>query len=164
MKRNKFRQYSLFYCILLPVLIGDQLTKFFADMWLVGRTVTIWPKYIFLSYSQNSGAAWSLFQGNALLLGFIGILVLAIMFFSRKHLNIKRCPNQVAYGMICAGIAGNVIDRLSYGHVIDFIDIRLGNFCWPTFNIADAAICCGFLCIFYLLFSENRRKLKAMFY
>jgi signal peptidase II len=138
MKRNKFRQYSPFYGILL-----------IADVWFMGRTVTIWPRYIVLSYFQNTGAAWSLFQGNILRLGFIDILVLAVIFFSRKQLKMKRCPNQIIYGIVCMGIAENVINRLSYRHLIDFIDIRFIKFCWPNFNIADAAICCGFSCIFY---------------
>ncbi|MDR0595870.1 MAG: signal peptidase II [Puniceicoccales bacterium] len=165
MKRNKFGEYPLFHAVLLITLISDQVSKLLADRWLIGRRITVLPKFFFLSYTRNSGAAWSIFQGNGVLLGIIGIFVLVAIFALRKRLEIKQRSNQFAFGMICAGIAGNIIDRLSCGHVVDFIDLRLGTFCWPVFNIADASICSGiFLYFLFTILSGTRKELKIMFY
>ncbi|MDR3274338.1 MAG: signal peptidase II [Puniceicoccales bacterium] len=165
MKRNKFREYSIFYTVLLIVLTSDRITKFLADTCFVNKAITILPMCVFLSHTRNTGAAWSMLQGNGLLLGIIGIFVLITIFILRRHLNIKQRSNQVIYGMICAGTLGNVIDRLLHGHVIDFIDIRLGGFCWPMFNVADASICCGvFLCFLFTFFPRNKGEPKSTFY
>jgi signal peptidase II len=162
---RRVRAYLVFHAILLVVLLGDQLTKLLADKYLIGKSIAIIPGCIFLSHAQNSGAIWSLFRGNGLLLGVIGILVLVMIFVSRKHLELKRRVNQVVYGMICAGIAGNIIDRLLYGHVIDFIDIRLGSYSWPMFNVADSAICLGIFAYFlFTFFQKKKRETKATFY
>jgi signal peptidase II len=162
---NKIRQYLAFHGILIVILLGDQVSKFLADSFLVGKVVTIIPKFAFLSYTQNTGAAWSMFRGNGELLGVVGILVLATIFISRKHLNTKRWDNQIIYGTACAGILGNIIDRLLYGHVVDFIDIRFGPHRWPVFNIADSAICCSvFLCFLFTFLPKNKKEPGTAFY
>ncbi|MDR2720800.1 MAG: signal peptidase II [Puniceicoccales bacterium] len=165
MKRNKLKEYSIFYAILLAVLACDQITKYLADTRLIDKVIAIMPMCIFLSYTQNTGAAWSMFQGNGLLLGIIGIFVLIMVFIFRRHLDIKQQCNQVIYGMICAGIIGNAVDRLLHGHVVDFINVRLWNYCWPMFNVADASICCGvFLCFLSSFVRRNKKEPKVMFY
>ncbi|MDR2435845.1 MAG: signal peptidase II [Puniceicoccales bacterium] len=165
MKKNKFKAYSVFYAALLMILACDQITKYLADTRLIDKVITVMPMYIFLSHTQNTGAAWSMFQGNGLLLGIIGIFVLIMVFVFRRHLGIKQRCNQAIYGMICAGILGNAVDRLLYGHVVDFINVRLGSYYWPMFNIADASICCGvFLCFLFSFAQRNRGDPKIIFY
>jgi signal peptidase II len=165
MKRNKLKEYSVCHATLLAILACDQVTKYLADTWLVDRVVTLMPTCIFLSYTRNTGAAWSTFQGNGLPLGIIAIFVLIMIFVFRKHLAIKQRCNQAFYGMICAGILGNAIDRLLYGHVVDFINVRLWSYYWPMFNIADASICGGiFLCFLFSFIQRKKKEPKIMFY
>jgi signal peptidase II len=58
---------------------------------------------------------------------------------------------QVCFGLLCGGIAGNLLDRVVYGHVVDFLDFHFGSYIYPTFNIADSGIVCGVA--LYILFS-----------
>ena len=58
---------------------------------------------------------------------------------------------QAAFGLLCGGIVGNLVDRLVHGHVIDFLDFHFGAYTYPTFNVADAGICVGVF--WYVLWS-----------
>ncbi len=58
---------------------------------------------------------------------------------------------QPAFGLLCGGILGNLVDRVRYGHVIDFLDLHFGHYIYPTFNVADSAICIGVF--WYVLWS-----------
>lgn len=150
MKRSE--KYSSFYNIVLIVLIIDQITKWLASIFLLEDAVVIIPYFLSLSYVKNTGAAWSMFQNNGTLLGVLGILVLLLIFASRKRLNLEDSRNQISYGLICAGIAGNIINRLAFGSVVDFIDFQVKHLHWPVFNIADSAICAGVLLYFLFTF------------
>lgn len=152
MMKNKLKKYRAFYSIFFLALGVDQLTKWLASIFLVHGGVTIIPRFLSFAYTKNTGAAWSMFQNNSTLLGILGILVLVLIFVSRKNLNIEAVHNQVTYGLICAGIAGNIIDRLIFGSVVDFIDLQIRSYHWPVFNIADAAICTGTLLYFLFTF------------
>jgi len=103
----------------------------------------------------NTGAAWSLFRGNNMLLAVVAIVALVVLFFSRHHFEARTVMGQVAFGLICGGIVGNLIDRLWAGHVIDFLYFYLqqrngGEVGFPAFNIADTAICTGVGLVFLL--------------
>ncbi len=156
-KKSKIQKYSFFSIILLTILAIDQLTKWLASIFLIKNSVTIVPHILFLSYAKNTGAAWSIFPNNSTLLGYVGILIIILIYTSRKHLEIAKQKNQIIYGLICAGIIGNIIDRLCFGNVIDFIDVRILSFQWPIFNIADAAICIGILLYFLFTFRTKTK-------
>lgn len=94
-------------------------------------------------YSVNPGAAWGMFADHGWLLLIVAIFALAAIYYFRNQLELKRLPYQVAFGLIIGGIAGNALDRLLYGHVIDFLDVDLQFYRWPTFNIADSCIVTG---------------------
>jgi len=103
----------------------------------------------------NTGAAWSLFRGNNMLLAMIAIAALVVLFFSRHHFDARTLMGQVAFGLICGGIVGNLIDRLWAKHVIDFlyfyVQQRNGTEAgFPAFNVADTAICTGVGLVFLL--------------
>ena len=63
---------------------------------------------------------------------------------------------QIGFGLLCGGIAGNLLDRLRFGHVIDFVDLHFGSYIYPTFNVADAGICVGV--VLYLWHSLRQAK------
>ncbi len=129
------------------VIIADQITKFFAVYYLpFSQPLMIFP-FFNLMLLYNTGAAFSmlghagewaswLFAGLAVL---ISILIL---------LWLHRTPKAnawlgVALTLILGGAIGNLIDRISHGFVIDFIQLHLQQYYWPAFNIADSAICVG---------------------
>ena len=118
----------------------DRLTK-----WLVitrfhpGQSLPLIPSVLHLTYVQNTGAAFGLFRGQQLL--FIVISVAVIGWISRELLTRPPTAARVTWacGLILGGAAGNLIDRLRLGYVIDFLDLRV----WPVFNVGDAAITIG---------------------
>jgi signal peptidase II len=104
-----------------------------------------------LTYVVNRGAAFSMFQGEGWLRWLSLIVTLALVYYGLfgSHL---RAWEQAGYGFLLGGAAGNGVDRLLMGHVVDFLDFRLINF--PVFNLADVAINIGLVCLFISLWRK----------
>lgn len=118
-----------------------------------------------LMYAQNFGAAFSFLadKGGWQRWFFAGIaiaisVILIVMMYRQSAA--KRLSN-IAYALIIGGAIGNLIDRLMHGFVIDYLDFYVGNWHWPTFNLADMAICVGAaLIIFESFLPENKSQAK----
>ena len=91
---------------------------------------------------------FALTLATSVVLSAVAALTLAGIFFWRHALGLRSTAVQIAFGLLCGGIVGNLVDRLMHGHVIDFIDLHFGSYIYPTFNVADSGICVGVL--FYL--------------
>lgn len=148
--------------IALLIVAFDQLTKQIVVRFLgYGQDRIIVEGFFKFVHWGNTGAAWSLFRGNNYLLALVAILAVVILFFSRHHFDARTLLGQIAFGLICGGIVGNLIDRLWAGHVIDFIyfyviqrsGAELG---FPAFNVADSAICTGVGLVFLLTWKSER--------
>jgi signal peptidase II len=137
----------------------DQLTK-----WVVLKTLpeyeerVVIPGFFNLAHRVNTGAAWSLFTGNNLLLAAVALVALVALFLARRHFNSHTLAGQFAFGLIFGGIIGNLTDRLLPGRraVVDFLHFylqRRGSYeslDFPAFNVADSAICTGVALIFLI--------------
>lgn len=151
--------------IALAVLAVDQLTKALVLQFLgyAEEKVVVDGFFKFVHWG-NTGAAWSLFRGNNGLLAIIALAALLVLFLTRHHFDSRTSLGQIAFGLIFGGIAGNLIDRLRVGHVIDFVYFYLprrggGEIGFPAFNVADSAICIGVALVFYNTWrSEHARK------
>jgi signal peptidase II len=144
------------------VFLVDQMTKAWAARSLrFGGDKTVIENFLNFSYAQNTGVAFSMFDnggdggrwGLSVVAGVAAVLVL--FYFWR----IPRTNDRLlgALALLLAGIVGNLTDRLRLGFVIDFIDVQFGSWHYPTFNVADTAICIGAgLLIIDLFF--NRKK------
>lgn len=123
--------------------------------------------FLNLAYAQNTGVAFSMLDdhGNSGRWGLSAVAIVAatlvMYFFWRTPRTDDRVLGSLA--LLLAGIVGNVVDRLRLGFVIDFIDVQFGNWHYPTFNIADAAICvgAGLLLIDMFLSKKKEQKLEA---
>jgi signal peptidase II len=157
-----------YLAIAAAVVMIDQTTK----AWAIRRLRfdgdwSVIPNFLNLSYAQNSGVAFSMFDeqgdpgrwGLSVVAVVAGILVL--YFFWRTPRSDDRILGSLA--LLLAGIAGNVTDRLRLGFVIDFIDVQFGSWHYPTFNVADAAICvgAGLLILDVFLSKRKEARLKA---
>lgn len=131
------------------VVILDQLTK----LWVVNNfqlyeSKAVIPGVANLVYVTNTGAAFSLFADVEspwrhyffLAVGGAALIGLTIAYFRYYRTTVLY---GAALALIAGGAAGNLLDRLRYGSVVDFIDIYVGTYHWPAFNIADSAICVG---------------------
>jgi signal peptidase II len=129
------------------VLILDQCTKLLANTLLAAhQSVELLP-FLALRKAYNYGAAFS-FLGDASgwqrwFFIVLALVVIVILVAWLRRLPAGDTRTRLALVLILGGAAGNVIDRLVYGYVIDFIDVFYGSWHWPTFNIADSAISIG---------------------
>jgi len=129
------------------VLVVDQCTKLLADAMLaLHEPVGLLP-VLAIRKAYNSGAAFS-FLGDASGWQRWFFIVLAVAVIILLVTWLRRLPagqkwTALALVLILGGAAGNLVDRVAYGHVIDFIDVYYGNWHWPTFNVADSAISVG---------------------
>jgi signal peptidase II len=144
------RKYVLFTVFLALSLGLDQWTKALARTHL--RPLGPWnPKVVIegffnLRYSENPGVAFGMLQqmpGGKFVLTALAIaaIVLVVMYLRRTDSDATRL--HVALGLVGGGALGNVIDRINYGRVTDFIVWHVKAHEWPTFNVADAALCIG---------------------
>lgn len=127
----------------------DQVSKWLVAAALPFNTygapghVEIVSGFFNLVHVGNTGAAWSVLSGRSSLLALLGLAALAAIVWFRRHLGLERPAIQVAFGLLSGGIAGNLLDRLRHGYVVDFLDFHFGSYIYPTFNVADCGIVCG---------------------
>lgn len=127
----------------LVVVMLDQLTKLWVRVSYIygGEPQAVIPGFFNLVYVRNEGAAWGMLGGQQLLLVLLSVAVLILLtVYHRKLLN-PTLDHRIALGLLVGGICGNLIDRVRVGWVTDFLDFYLGSYHWPSFNVADSAIC-----------------------
>lgn len=135
-----------FWLVAIAVFLLDQGTKYWIVNHLeVWESVPLLPGWLHLTLVQNPGAAFGLFANwkGLLVLVTLAAVLLAFIFYRR----ILAFDWQIRLGMALAlgGAVGNLIDRLRFGHVVDFIDLLV----WPVFNVADMAIVAGVVLLGY---------------
>jgi signal peptidase II len=147
------------------VFLIDQTTKAWASRVLrFDGDRQLISGFLNLAYAQNPGVAFSMLDdhGDAGRWGLSAVAfvagVLVLYFFWRTPRTDDRILGGLA--LLLAGIAGNVTDRMRLGFVIDFIDVQFGSWHYPTFNIADAAICIGAGLLIVDMFLGKRQKAK----
>jgi signal peptidase II len=117
------------------------------------------PGFLNLVYVKNYGSAFGLLANQTFLLITITIASLLIISLLLRYLSPATTLSIVSIGLILGGAIGNLIDRLRFGWVTDFIDIHLQNlFHWPAFNLADASITIGICLFIYSLYRSGLFK------
>ncbi len=152
-----------FLVIILLVVVCDQLSKLWIlqNFALYDSTVII-PGLFNLTFLRNTGAAFGIFAGHPSWwrqLFFIGVAVIAlvvILVFQRK-LGRQNILYTISLAFIGGGAVGNLIDRVLYGSVVDFLDVYIGSHHWPAFNVADSAITVGVAIFLITQFLEDRQ-------
>ena len=152
--------------VALGVYILDLLTKFWAVYYLK-EEAPIWiiPNVFRFVYGENTGIAFGMFQQNHGILQFASPLAFAALiyfvykFFAENHMDFWF---RLLFGLLIGGALGNILNRMYLGYVIDFIDVFIGTYNWPTFNIADSALCTGeAILVWKLLFGEESHEIKS---
>jgi signal peptidase II len=153
------------YIVILLTIIGlDQLTKYWVvNSFRLFESRPVLPGFFSLTYVTNTGAAFSMlahYDSPWRHYFFVGVNTVAVLGFSIAYFRLKTGKNLycLPFALIAGGAAGNVIDRLRYGSVVDFLDVYWGSHHWPTFNVADSAICVGVVLFLVVNFIEEKRK------
>lgn len=142
--------------VAILTLVIDQISKRLVmtsfspgESW---NPVAALERWVSLTYVTNTGAAFGLFPDHGVLFMIIAVVVVAVIVFYYRYLPGDRWLVQTSLGLQLGGAMGNLLDRLRYGRVIDFIDFKI----WPIFNLADSAVVVGVVILAYhLLRSEG---------
>ena len=135
----------------LIVIFLDQLTKFFIKQnFQLNESIPIIKNAFHLTYTTNTGSAFGLFKGFNLFFVLFSIAVIIVIFYYLKKIVKNQKLMQFSIGLLLGGTIGNLIDRIAYGSVIDFIDFRV----WPVFNVADSAVTISIILLIILLWKE----------
>jgi signal peptidase II len=128
--------------VAIVVLAADQYTKYVViKFFMPGESRFFIPHFLKWTYERNFHGAFGMFGSSAVLLIGMAIVVLVLFWFSFRDAAARSLMVRIAFGMIVGGAIGNVVDRLHYGYVIDFIDFYK---IWPNiFNVADSCITVG---------------------
>ena len=145
------------------ILVIDQIVKVSIDsFWRINEIITVIPNFFYFTKVYNDGAAWSMLDGSIKILIIVAVLALIFLINYQKHFQ-NKYRNIIAFGLIYGGLLGNLVDRIIYGYVIDYIKILIGSYNFPVFNIADVAIVSGFILLIYAVIkgedkNENSSK------
>jgi signal peptidase II len=148
------RPIAVFAAVLTLTLIVDQVTKAAVRAWMgpVGTSIALLGDLLRLTYVRNPGAAFGMLpqqRGVFVAVSFLVILGIGLYIYKMRP---TRSVVVVALGFVCGGALGNLIDRLAFGKVTDFIEVRH----IPVFNAADSAISIGVaMLVLWLLFSPS---------
>ncbi len=144
---------GVFWAAAAVALAADQATKWtiyvILDMRSSSPEITIIPGFFYLKAAANTGVVWGLFGAWPAAVAAVSVIAAGVVvFFFHRYAGPSRLE-ALAWGAILGGAFGNLVDRLRFGFVRDFLDFRIAGWSWPTFNIADACITVG--AIFLLL-------------
>jgi len=144
---------------LIVVIIGlliDRLTKWWALKDLAKEnSIVVIPNFFSLSYLENRGAAFGVFQNRVIFLVIITTCVLAGLVYYLVKYKPKSKLLRVSFAMIISGAIGNLIDRVYYNFVVDFILVHYKDHYFPTFNVADMFVVVGTILLAYCIIKEE---------
>jgi len=139
----------LICAIVICIIFLDQASKFFILQSLtLNEPVTVIGNVFYLTLVYNTGAAFGIFKNQTIFFIIVSVMaIIAIAVYIKKKTKVFFLRD-IALALILGGAISNLVDRVRFGYVVDFLDFRI----WPVFNLADSAITIGtFLLIFSLL-------------
>ena len=140
------REDNLFILIALGLILFDQITKYFIRTLMEqGQSLPLINNILHITYVQNTGIAFGLFQNTTLLLVWFSLIVLGLLFYFYDKIDF------IPRTLIAAGIIGNLLDRIFLRFVVDFIDFRI----WPAFNVADSCLTIGVILLIIFILKKK---------
>jgi signal peptidase II len=160
---------AAYFIVSLAVLLLDQWTKgIITRTFDVHQSTTVVEGLFDLTYVRNSGAAFGLFASvdssiKAVILNSVAVLVFIVVSAYALRSSHKSVRLQVGFALILGGAIGNLMDRVRFGYVVDFLDFSISGHHWPAFNVADSAICIGVGLLFLdMLRNEEEARPAAL--
>ncbi len=149
------------------IILPDQLTKaVIQQKYALWDTDPVIPGFFNLAHVLNKGAAFG-FLNRAdtdwQIWFFVAVTIFAVGFIYYLLTTADHGDRFFIWGLglVLGGALGNLIDRIRFGFVVDFLDFYIGDYHWPAFNVADIAITCGAFCVIISMYMKNRREQKA---
>ena len=146
MKKMKltYQTLILYLVAFLVIVIGDKVTKIIVDHTLsLGGSYAIIDNFFYFTYAHNTGAAWGMLAGKISLFLIVSVVAaIGIIYYFMKSESYQKLT-RFGLVLVFGGLIGNLIDRLAFGYVRDFIDFIIFGYNFPIFNVADMAITIG---------------------
>ena len=137
------------------LLFIDRITKLLIDnCFNLMETRSIIMNFFSVTKVYNDGASWNILSGHRVILIILAIIMLGILMYYQTKFKMNT-RNIIAFGMLYPGITGNLIDRIIYGYVIDFLDFTIFNYDFPVFNFADICIVIGVLLLIIAILKKE---------
>ena len=151
MKKTKY------LIITFMILLVDQISKYLVMTNMkLNKSIDIIPNFFKLTYTNNHGAAFSILEGRQVLIILVSLLVflyLVYELFKKKNNSSILC---LSISLILGGLLGNLVDRLVYGHVRDFLDFKIFSYDFAIFNIGDIGIVVGVILMLIGIILEEK--------
>jgi len=140
------------------VMLIDQISKLIITYIIIlNDNIQVIKNFFYLTYIQNEGAAWNLLYGNRWFLVLFSLFALYIVIkYFLLDINIV-LKEKIGYILLIGGILGNLVDRVIYGYVIDWLDFYIFGYNYPVFNIADASIVIGSILVIWGLLKGSKK-------
>lgn len=150
------KKLTIFTCLFV---FFDQISKGLINLFMdINQSVTMISHFFNITYVHNTGAAFSILEGNRWLLIIIAIIALNLVYqFFIKEKELKTYEI-VIYSLLIAGIIGNLVDRILYGYVIDFLDFTIFGYPFAIFNLADTFIVVSLILIIFMSWRKEKCK------
>ena len=147
------------YLFGIVFVIVDQILKIIlSNKMIVNQNFIIIKNFFSIRLAHNTGAAFSILSDSRVLLAFIGIAALIGLIFYIRSLEIIDDIDAFSYALLIGGITGNLIDRIIYGYVIDYLSFNFGDYYFPIFNFADICIVLAVIIILIKTIKESLWK------
>ncbi|WP_101843816.1 signal peptidase II [Halobacillus sp. Marseille-P3879] len=149
----------IYYLFAAAVIVIDQLTKWIVVQQMELReSIPVIDNFFYITSHRNTGAAWGILQGQMWFFYIITIVVIGVViYYMNQYAKVSRFVG-TALALILAGAVGNFIDRLFRKEVVDFLDVYLGSYNYPIFNVADSALVVGVIFVMIATLVDERKK------
>lgn len=155
MQKNK----NKVYLTSVIVLLIDQIVKLLIKTNMnLNEEISIIPNFFSIQYLKNTGAAFSILENQTILLAITSIICISVIIYYLKKEENLTTAMYLSLGLVLGGILGNLIDRIVYQGVIDFLSFQIFNYNFPVFNIADIGITIGVLLLIIIYISRDIKK------
>ena len=152
----------------LTVILLDRLSKFWVEAHVhLGSAIPVIPRVFRITHVLNTGAAFSMFAESAspevVRWALIGFSICATLIVAAMIWRLGRTMSATTLGLalILGGAIGNLYDRIRFSYVVDFLEVHIGTYHWPDFNVADSAICIGAVLLMIEIFQPGKSGEKA---
>ncbi|XKM12997.1 signal peptidase II [Orbaceae bacterium ac157xtp] len=144
--------------VTLATFIIDSASKFYIHYtFYYQESLNVLP-FFSITYVRNRGAAFSMLEGQRWLLAIIALIISVVIVWMLYKNDVRKKIENLSLSLILGGALGNLFDRLYHGYVIDFLDVNFGHWHYPTFNLADTAICVGIVLFIFISYKSKKSE------
>ncbi|WP_077622088.1 signal peptidase II [Sediminibacillus massiliensis] len=149
----------LYYLLSAIIIIIDQISKWLIVQSMeIGEQITVIEDVLYITSHRNTGAAWGILAGQMWFFYIVtSIVVLFVIYYIRKYAKTSILMG-LSLAFILGGAVGNFIDRIFRKEVVDFVDVYIGSYDYPIFNVADSALVCGVILVLIATFVDEKKK------